>query len=113
MRTGWLIVAMLALLLTTGGVHAQQNYPNKPIRLIVPFAAGGGSDFVGRLIGQKLTDQMGQTVVVDNRPGAASLVGTQIVARGPRRLHAAARGFRLHDQHRILQGPAVRPGQGL
>ena len=59
-----------------------QNYPNRPIRLIVPFAAGGGSDFVGRLIGQKLSDQMGQTVVVDNRPGAASLVGTQIAANG-------------------------------
>ncbi len=58
-----------------------QDYPRKPIRLIVPFAAGGGSDFVGRLIGQKLTEQMGQTVVVDNRPGAASLVGTQITAR--------------------------------
>ena len=58
-----------------------QDYPHKPIRLIVPFAAGGGSDFVGRLIGQKLTEQMGQTVVVDNRPGAASLVGTQIAAR--------------------------------
>lgn len=61
--------------------HAQ-NYPNRPIRLIVPFAPGGGSDFVGRLIGQKLTDQLGQQVVVDNRPGAASLVGTQIAARG-------------------------------
>src|SRR4051812_23749414 len=57
-----------------------QDYPNRPIRLIVPFAAGGGSDFVGRLIGQKLTDQMGQTVVVDNRPGAASLLGTQLAA---------------------------------
>jgi len=70
------------------GVFAQ-NYPNRPIRLIVPFAAGGGSDFVGRLIGQKLTDQMGQTVVVDNRPGAASLVGTQIAA------NAAADGYTL------------------
>ena len=66
-----------------------QDYPNRPIRLIVPFAAGGGSDFVGRLIGQKLTDQMGQTVVVDNRPGAASLVGTQIAA------NAAADGYTL------------------
>ncbi|HYK12706.1 MAG TPA: tripartite tricarboxylate transporter substrate binding protein [Burkholderiales bacterium] len=70
------------------GVFAQ-NYPNRPIRLIVPFAAGGGSDFVGRLIGQKLTDQMGQTVVVDNRPGAASLVGTQIAA------NAAPDGYTL------------------
>ena len=58
-----------------------QDYPNKPIRLIVPFGAGGGSDFVGRLIGQKMTELMGQTVVVDNRPGAASLVGTQLAAR--------------------------------
>ena len=58
-----------------------QDYPKRPIRLIVPFAAGGGSDFAGRLIAQKLTDQMGQTVVVDNRPGAASLLGTQIAAR--------------------------------
>jgi tripartite-type tricarboxylate transporter receptor subunit TctC len=59
-----------------------QDYPNRPIRLIVPFAPGGGSDFVGRLIGQKLTEQMGQQVVVDNRPGAASLVGTQLAAKG-------------------------------
>jgi tripartite-type tricarboxylate transporter receptor subunit TctC len=58
-----------------------QDYPNRPIRLIVPFGPGGGSDYVGRLVGQKLTEQMGQTVVVDNRPGAASLVGTEIAAR--------------------------------
>jgi len=50
--------------------------------MIVPFAAGGGSDFVGRLVAQKYTEQMGQSVVVDNRPGAASLVGTEIAARG-------------------------------
>ena len=58
-----------------------QDYPNKPIRLIVPFGAGGGSDYVGRLVAQKLTEQMGQTVVVDNRPGAASLLGTELAAR--------------------------------
>jgi tripartite-type tricarboxylate transporter receptor subunit TctC len=62
------------------GVFAQ-DYPNKPIRLIVPFGAGGGSDYVGRLVAQKLTEQMGQTVVVDNRPGAASLLGTELAAR--------------------------------
>jgi tripartite-type tricarboxylate transporter receptor subunit TctC len=66
-----------------------QSYPNKPVRLIVPFGPGGGSDYVGRLVGVKLTEQMGQTVVVDNRPGAASLVGTEIAAR------AAADGYTL------------------
>jgi tripartite-type tricarboxylate transporter receptor subunit TctC len=60
-----------------------QAYPVRPIRLIVPFGPGGGSDFAGRLIGQKLTEQMGQQVVVDNRAGAASLVGTEIVMRAP------------------------------
>jgi len=69
------------LVVTIDGAAAQQNYPSKPIRLIVPFAAGGGSDFVGRLIGQKLSETIGQTVVVDNRPGAASLLGTQLAAR--------------------------------
>jgi tripartite-type tricarboxylate transporter receptor subunit TctC len=69
-----------ALCLDATGAPAQE-YPNKPIRLIVPFGAGGGSDYVGRLVGLKLTEQMGQTVVVDNRPGAASLVGTEIAMR--------------------------------
>ena len=78
---GLLAAACAGTGLAATGVLAQ-DYPNRPIRLIVPFAPGGGSDFVGRLIGQKLTEQLGQTVVVDNRPGAASLVGTQTAARG-------------------------------
>lgn len=77
------------LCLALAATAAAQTYPNKPIRLIVPFGAGGGSDYVGRLVGVKLTEQMGQTVVVDNRPGAASLVGTEIAAR------AAADGYTL------------------
>jgi tripartite-type tricarboxylate transporter receptor subunit TctC len=70
----------IAISLVAAGAVAQ-DYPNKPIRLIVPFGAGGGSDYVGRLVGQKLTEQMGQTVVVENRPGAASLLGTELAAR--------------------------------
>ena len=70
-----------AALALTCATACAQDYPDKPIRLIVPFGAGGGSDFVGRLVGLKLTQQMGQSVVVDNRPGAASLVGTEIAAR--------------------------------
>lgn len=82
-------MTLLAVLALAAHLTFAQDYPNKPIRLIVPFGAGGGSDFVGRLIGQKLTEQMGQTVVVDNRPGAASLLGTQIAA------HASPDGYTL------------------
>src|SRR5687767_16005830 len=73
---------LVAGLVVTTSVLAQ-DYPSKPIRLIVPFGAGGGSDYVGRLVAQKLTEQMGQTTVVENRPGAASLVGTELAAKSP------------------------------
>lgn len=75
-------LALIAISLAVTGAHAQ-DYPSKPIRLIVPFGAGGGSDYVGRLVAQKLSEQMGQSMVVENRPGAASLVGTEIAARSP------------------------------
>jgi tripartite-type tricarboxylate transporter receptor subunit TctC len=67
--------------------HAQQNYPTKPIRLIVPFPAGGQTDVVARTISQKLSDTFGQTVVVDNRPGAAGSIGVELA------LKAAADGY--------------------
>ena len=83
LRAGAAVLAAAGILaLTFSSAASAQAYPNRPIRLIVPFAAGGGSDFVGRLIGQKLTEQLGQQVIVDNRPGAASLVGTEIAAKG-------------------------------
>ncbi len=63
------------------GALSADGYPTKPVRLVVPFAPGGGSDVVGRIVGQKLTDSLGQTVVVDNRPGAASMLGTDLVAK--------------------------------
>jgi tripartite-type tricarboxylate transporter receptor subunit TctC len=75
------LLAVVSALAFVSFPAAAQNYPGRPIRLIVPFSPGGGSDFVGRLVAQKLTEQTGQQVVVDNRSGAASLVGTEIVQR--------------------------------
>jgi tripartite-type tricarboxylate transporter receptor subunit TctC len=57
------------------------QYPNRPIRVIVPFAPGGGLDISTRLIGQKLTEKWGQNIVVDSRPGAATIVGTEIASK--------------------------------
>jgi len=57
------------------------GYPNRPIRLIVPIAPGGSSDGMARILGQKLTESWGQQVLVDNRPGAGEIIGTEIVAR--------------------------------
>lgn len=58
-----------------------QNYPSRPIRMIVPFAAGGGTDVVARVIAPKLTQQLGQNVIIDNRTGASGNVGSEIAAR--------------------------------
>jgi tripartite-type tricarboxylate transporter receptor subunit TctC len=75
-----IVVALFSSVLT----HAvAADYPTRPVRLVVPFAPGGGSDVVGRIIGLKLTESLGQTVVVDNRPGAASMLGTDLVAKSP------------------------------
>jgi tripartite-type tricarboxylate transporter receptor subunit TctC len=66
--------------LAAPGVFAQE-YPSRPIRIIVPFAAGGGSDIVARTVGQKLGELLGQTVVVENKPGAGGNIGTDQVAK--------------------------------
>ena len=66
--------------IATPFAHAQP-YPHKPIRLVIPFAPGGGTDIIGRLVGQELTDTMGQPVVIDNRGGSGGTVGTNIVAK--------------------------------
>src|SRR5262249_43413609 len=60
---------------------AAQTYPNRPVRLIVPFGPGGGTDVAGRLIGQWLSERLGQQFVIDNRPGAGSNIGTEAVVR--------------------------------
>src|SRR5215216_1923530 len=60
---------------------AAQNFPSRPIRLVVPFPPGAASDFLARVLGQKLTESWGQQVVVDNRPGAGGLIGGSVVAK--------------------------------
>jgi tripartite-type tricarboxylate transporter receptor subunit TctC len=74
-------VLLLALAGFAGCVNAQQDYPNKPIRLVVPYVAGGAADITARVIGQKLSESLGQTVIVDNKPGANGMLGTDAVAK--------------------------------
>jgi len=73
---------LAALVLAAAIPHAQaQAWPNKPIRYIVPFAAGGTTDILGRMIGAKLAEALGQPVVVENRPGAAGALGVELLAK--------------------------------
>ena len=58
-------------------------YPNKPVKIIVPFAPGGGSDFIARLLSQRLTEKLGQPVIIDNKPGAGGNVGAELALRAP------------------------------
>jgi tripartite-type tricarboxylate transporter receptor subunit TctC len=75
------LLAAVALMTLGGGAFAQQAYPTRPIRLVAPFAPGGGTDLVSRLVAQKLTESFGQTVIVDNRPGGNTMIGTDAVAK--------------------------------
>ncbi len=69
--------------LTASCALAQQGYPSKPIRIIVGSTPGGGPDIMARAIGQKLTEALGQPVIVDNRPGANGIIGAEIAAKSP------------------------------
>lgn len=66
-----------------GAVQAQQNWPNRPIRMIIPFSAGGPTDVVGRVIFDQMSQQLGQRVVVENRTGAGVVSGADVVAKAP------------------------------
>jgi tripartite-type tricarboxylate transporter receptor subunit TctC len=76
-----LTAALLAAGAMAAGHAAAQSYPARPIRMVIPFSPGGATDTPARLIAQKLPDAIGQPVIVDNRPGAGSAIGTEIVAK--------------------------------
>jgi tripartite-type tricarboxylate transporter receptor subunit TctC len=77
----WLVrsrpLALALLATVAGGTAAQQDYPNRPIRYIVPYAPGGSTSWTSRLVGQRLTEAFGQQVIIDNRAGANTMIGTQ------------------------------------
>jgi tripartite-type tricarboxylate transporter receptor subunit TctC len=77
------LLALLALAGALFNAHAvaADKYPSRPVRVVVPYPPGGGSDLTGRAIGQKLAESLGQTFVIDNRPGATGLIGTVIAAK--------------------------------
>ena len=82
-RASWHVARWLAAvaLIAASGTANAQSYPTAPMRIVVPFVPGGGTDILARLIGQKLNEAWGQPVVVDNRPGAGGTVGTGLVAK--------------------------------
>jgi len=78
----WQLIAY-AVVATLAQPVLAQNYPNRPIRLVVPFSPGGAADVPGRILTQKMSEAFGQQVVVDNRPGAGSTIGAEQVAKAP------------------------------
>jgi tripartite-type tricarboxylate transporter receptor subunit TctC len=82
-----MIATSIGLALLIGGTAQRQIskdvYPNRPVRMIVPFGAGGPGDIFARLIGQKLSEQLGQQFVIENRPGASGKIGAGVAARAP------------------------------
>ncbi|MEO5696635.1 MAG: tripartite tricarboxylate transporter substrate-binding protein, partial [Burkholderiaceae bacterium] len=74
-------IAALLLASLVGAAGAQDKYPSRPVTVIVPQAAGGANDAIARIVAQKLTEQTGQTFIVDNRPGAGGNLGTALAAK--------------------------------
>ncbi len=93
---------MFILLCVTAGVAYAESYPTKPVRLVVPFPPGGGVDATARVLGQKLTETWKYQVLVDNRTGAGTTIGTEIAAR------AAPDGYTL-----LLTNNALAISAGL
>ena len=79
----WHILFAAGVAGIAGAAFAADNYPSRPVRLIVPYAAGGNADLVGRIVAEGLTTRMGVQFIVDNRPGASSIIGTELAVKAP------------------------------
>jgi tripartite-type tricarboxylate transporter receptor subunit TctC len=97
---------ILLALAFSGAAQAQDRWPTKPIRLVVPFTPGSASDVLGRIVGQRLSEIYAQQIVIDNRPGAGGLIGSELVK------HAAPDGYTLamvgqpHLSNALIRGDA-------
>jgi tripartite-type tricarboxylate transporter receptor subunit TctC len=96
--TGWILAAIASTAACTTPVLAQSTYPARPIRVIVPLAPGGGSDVTTRYIGARLAERVGQPIVVDNRPAASGIVGTDVVAKAAPDGYTLLSAFSTHAQ---------------
>ena len=100
------------LLVGSAALAVAQDYPVRPIRIVVPFAAGGAVDVLARLIGARLSESFGQPVIVENRPGAGGNVGAEVVAKAPPdgyTILQATNGQAIsHSLYRALPYDAVR-----
>jgi tripartite-type tricarboxylate transporter receptor subunit TctC len=87
--------------------HAQTRYPERPIRIVIPVPAGGQTDVLARLLGQKLTDALGQPVIVESKPGVATVLASELVARAPADGHTL-----LLSLTQVVQAPLLLPKVG-
>jgi tripartite-type tricarboxylate transporter receptor subunit TctC len=82
-RRPLLLVLLAFVALTPALAQSAANWPERPIRFVVPFTAGSSSDIVGRIVGQKLSERLGQQFIIENRPGGGGMIATDMVARAP------------------------------
>lgn len=105
MKSRFLNAAVLALACLASPMAEAQTFPQRPIRIIVPYGAGGSPDVLSRLFGQKLSESLGQPVIIDNRPGASGIIAAELAAKAP------ADGYTLFiaDTGHLAINPALRP----
>jgi tripartite-type tricarboxylate transporter receptor subunit TctC len=107
------LIGILFVLFASAALGADE-YPARAVRVIVPFAPGGGTDIVARILGQRLSQKLGQSFVIENRPAGSGIVGADLVAKAPADGYTLLFAFSsLLEQREALQPPPLRPDPGL